>query len=46
MITVRMLSANCRPVLCRKMLTTLAMMRPNKPIIMNEPIAESERGVV
>ncbi len=46
MITVRILSANCKPVLCRKIFTTLAMMRPNRPIIMNEPIAESERGVV
>jgi len=39
-------SAHCNPVLCRNMLTTMAMIRPNSPIAMNEPIAERLRFVV
>src|SRR5438045_1117474 len=38
--------AQSSPLDLRKMLTRLAMMMPNRPMIMNEPIADRSRCVV
>ena len=37
---------NCITELCMKMFTTLAMIRPKRPMIRNEPMADRSRFVV